>query len=542
MITFPVVGSPRPTKLGRYELITELGRGGMAQLYLGRLAGLGGFSKLVAIKHILPHLSSDRRFVDMFVNEGRIAARLAHPNICQVFELGEDRDHLYLVMEYLAGVTWEQLAGVLDRSDPYRIMRVVAGVIAQTCNGLHYAHDHHVIHRDVSPQNLFVTIDGTCKLLDFGVSRVRTDDRTTRSGIVKGKLAYMPPEQIRGEDVDARADVFALGVVVWEGLTGGRLYERSTDFQVWRAIMEDDPPALAAARPEFAELDPIVRRALARNRDERFATVNEFGDALVETASRRWGVATTAELAALVRGTCAATLAEREQLIARLEAVDPSGHPIDDAEADAGDTLLDSRSPGDSLELRGASVAIDDSPSRRRSRRRVWIGIGAVAACVAAIAIAIGWPTSDPDRPRLARRPAQVSDPPRGTPTPPTPTPTPTPTPAPTPAPAPVTANKPAGLAKATRPAPRSTAANPTTAPAPPPPPPTTAKLGFYTVDSTPYATIYIDGARRDQTPVFRMSLAAGKHAVRAVLADGRERTFEITIVGGEEVTGRLAW
>nr|MBA3452247.1 protein kinase [Deltaproteobacteria bacterium] len=170
------MGIPQIETVGRFELLIELAKGGMAELYLGRLQGIGGFSKLFAIKRILPHLAQDKVFVEMFLNEGRIAAHLSHPNVCQVHELGEAEGNLFLAMEYLDGASWDALIRDQPRTHPdnAQTLRLVAGVIAQACEGLHYAHelrDHDgtptpVIHRDVSPQNLFVTIDGACKVLD----------------------------------------------------------------------------------------------------------------------------------------------------------------------------------------------------------------------------------------------------------------------------------------------------------------------------------------------------------------------------------------
>ncbi|MEO8701114.1 MAG: serine/threonine-protein kinase [Kofleriaceae bacterium] len=459
-------------RLGRYELISELGRGGMAELYLARLGGAGGFSKLVAIKRILPQLSSDPRFVEMFLNEGRIAARLSHPNLCQVFELGEDAHQLYLVMEYLEGAAWDALIPVIPRAGGAALPVAVA-VIGQICDGLQYAHDSRVVHRDVSPQNLFVTIDGACKVLDFGVSKLKTDERMTRSGIVKGKLSYMPPEQIRGEDVDARADVFAIGVVLWETLTGKRLFARSTDFLVWRAIMEEAIPPVSAFEPAYGPaLDAVVARALARDRADRYGSIRELAEDLRRIARP----CTAMELAALVRRLCA---------------------PHEVSVVDARDTLLDR----------------EVTPVPRR--RAVWpwfVGVLGALAVAAVIAIVVATLV----RSHLEAGVALPLPPP-----PPPPVVVVAPPPLPPPAPAPVE-------------------------PAPPPPAPdvrpSRAKPGYYSVDSQPYATIAIDNVRRDQTPVFRLPLAPGRHSVRATLADGRHRTFAITVVSGRELVGTLAW
>ncbi|MDQ3367037.1 MAG: serine/threonine protein kinase, partial [Myxococcota bacterium] len=286
--------APRQDSMGRYELLIELGRGGMAELFLGRLQGAGGFAKLVAIKRILPHLAQDKQFKEMFLNEGRIAAHLSHPNVCQVFELDEVDDELFLAMEYLDGVSWDHLVRELPRdagspeSAPDARLSLTVGVLAQAAEGLHYAHGLRdiegqltpVIHRDVSPQNLFVTIDGVCKVLDFGVSKMMTDGPRTRSGVIKGKLPYMAPEQIRGEELDARADVFALGVCAWEALAGVRLFERATDFMIGKAITEEDVPSITTHWPDCPPaVDAVIRRALDRDRERRQATARELGTA-----------------------------------------------------------------------------------------------------------------------------------------------------------------------------------------------------------------------------------------------------------------------
>ncbi|MBA3392843.1 MAG: protein kinase [Deltaproteobacteria bacterium] len=314
------MAAPRQDRIGRYELLIELGRGGMAELFLGRLLGAGGFAKLVAIKRILPHFAQDQQFKEMFLNEGRIAAQLSHPNVCQVFELAEIDDELVLAMEYLDGVTWDVLVAA---SPPgAETLRIATGVLAQAAEGLHYAHTLRdvegnptpVVHRDVSPQNLFVTVDGICKVLDFGVSKMMTDGPRTRSGVIKGKLPYMAPEQIRGEPIDGRADVFSLGVCAWEALAGARLFDRETDFMIWKAITEEDVPAIATRWPECPPaVDAVIRRALDRDREQRPATARDFATALREAAGT---IAAAPEIADAVRLRCGEQLARRASEVA----------------------------------------------------------------------------------------------------------------------------------------------------------------------------------------------------------------------------------
>ncbi|MDQ3337681.1 MAG: protein kinase [Myxococcota bacterium] len=357
--------APREERIGRYELLIELGRGGMAELFLGRLHGAGGFAKIVALKRILPHLAQDKQFKEMFLNEGRIASNLSHPNVCQVFELDEADDELYLAMEYLDGVSWDHLCRELATGN--FAMRLAVGVIGQACEGLHYAHSYRdlegntvqVVHRDVSPQNLFVTVAGVCKVLDFGVSKVMTDGPRTSSGVIKGKLPYMAPEQIRGESIDGRADIFALGVCMWEALTMQRLFDRPTDFMIWKAITEEDVPSVLVHWPECPPaLDAVVRRALDRDPDKRFATAREFAEAL--RAASGLPPCTHAEIAESVKLRCGERILERQRQVATAV----SSRRLD---------LLDSaqtqkRPVANSMEIRQQSVTLDLRTEGRRAR------------------------------------------------------------------------------------------------------------------------------------------------------------------------------
>ena len=215
----------------------------MAEIFLARLLRDGGFEKLVCIKRILPHLANDPQFVAMFLDEARVVARISHPNACQVFELGAISGQYYIAMEYLAGVPLAAFRRKEDypgAPDP----QLVAGFGMQACEGLHHAHQLKgstgqqlgVVHRDISPQNLFVTLDGIVKVLDFGIAKVQDQSVRTSTGAVKGTYCYMAPEQLRGERVDRRADVWALGTVLWETLAQKHLFKRDTLFLTFQAI------------------------------------------------------------------------------------------------------------------------------------------------------------------------------------------------------------------------------------------------------------------------------------------------------------------
>ena len=514
-----MIGRPH-TRFGRYELLVEIGRGGMAELFLGRLTARGGFEKLVAIKRILPHLSLDERFVAMFLNEGRIAARLAHPNVCQVFELGDVDGELFLAMEYLEGVSLDELAAALPR-DPVLRVRLAANVIVQACEGLHYAHelrDAHgavtpVVHRDISPHNLFVTIEGVCKLLDFGVSKVVTDADQTRSGLIKGKLTYMPPEQVRSEAIDARVDVFAMGVVLWELLAGERLFLRESDFLILKAIMEDPIPSVCTRAPALsAELDAVIMRALERDRAQRTPTIRALADQLLLAAAPFGGPLPAAELAAMVRSQCSAKLAERSRLLALGEATRVSP-PVD--------MFVPEPSVTHSVQLRGGSIRL-----KRPGRRRRWIplaALGGALAIAAGVVVATRSPPTEAPAPSIASVTTFDAAPSVD-------------------AALPVDAAPPLDASEDLA----QIELQPTPAPPPAPPRkvrPVAAEPGFYSVDSDPYATIYIDGKRIDQTPLFKRSLPSGTHRVRAVREDGKSRTFTIRINPGQHVSsGTLRW
>src|SRR5690606_25283104 len=224
-------------RLGRYELVARLAQGGMGEIFLARLEGAAGFSKLYAIKRILPQFASDGRFRKMLIGEATIASKMAHSNICQVHELGESDGQLYIVMEYLEGVTLLPLLRACSKRSRPLELGFVASVLSQICDALHYAHELKdrdgqsldLIHRDVTLANVFVCESGTAKVLDFGIARVK-DTQGTQTGTVKGKYAYMAPEQLRGEAISRRVDVFALGVVAFEMLALRRLFQRQTDY------------------------------------------------------------------------------------------------------------------------------------------------------------------------------------------------------------------------------------------------------------------------------------------------------------------------
>jgi eukaryotic-like serine/threonine-protein kinase len=273
-----------PERLGRYQVLGHLATGGMAEILLARLEGPGGFQKVVVLKRVLPHLARKAEFRRMFVDEARIVASLRHPNIVQVQELGRDGDELFLVMEYLEGESVARLVRRVQSNGPSLDYAIAAHIIANACAGLHAAHEYvadgvpqHLVHRDVSPQNLFVTYDGAVKVLDFGVAKAVGRYTNTTTGQVKGKFAYMAPEQCLAEAVDRRTDVFALGILLWEATTGQRLFQRDNELLVFKAICEEPIRKPSHAVPDYPPvLENIVMRALERDRSQRYGSAAEM--------------------------------------------------------------------------------------------------------------------------------------------------------------------------------------------------------------------------------------------------------------------------
>ena len=266
----------------------------MGEIFLARLEGAAGFEKLFVVKRILPHLADDARFRQMLISEAQIAAKMAHANICHVYELGETAGQLYIVMEYLEGVTLLPLLRRASKQQAHLELGFVAAVVTQTCDALHYAHELKdrdgemlgLVHRDVTPSNIFLTDSGVAKVLDFGIAKARGASAKTEDGAVKGKYAYMAPEQLRGGAIDRRVDLFALGVVMYEMVALRRLFQRKTDYLTFRAVMEQPIPDIRRYRPEIP--DPIANvlvRALDREPATRFDSARQLGDAMLDALS-----------------------------------------------------------------------------------------------------------------------------------------------------------------------------------------------------------------------------------------------------------------
>jgi len=280
------VDEKTPTsRFGKYTLIAHLATGGMAEIYLAKQLGIAGFEKLLVIKRILPHLAREDMFVQMFLDEARIAARLNHQNVVQIYDLGRVDTQYFIAMEYLEG---ESLASMMRQARKlHRPLSpwLAAGIALQVSEGLHHAHTMlgpdgeplSLVHRDVNPQNVFVLYSGGVKLVDFGIAKATNRFHHTTTGTLKGKYGYMSPEQIMSLPLDCRSDVYSAGVVLWEMLTGRKLFRQSSELEILKAITELDPPPPSSVLTSTPSgLDEITMRALKRSRDLRYQSAGEM--------------------------------------------------------------------------------------------------------------------------------------------------------------------------------------------------------------------------------------------------------------------------
>jgi serine/threonine protein kinase/ABC-type branched-subunit amino acid transport system substrate-binding protein len=400
---------------GRYRLIADVGRGGMSDVYLAVTEGTEAaarFQKLLVIKMLKPELSEDSEFVAMFLNEARLAARLNHPNVVQTIEVGEAGGRYFLAMEYLEG---QPLHRVLRHNDARARLGLDMRLhmLIQALAGLHYAHERRdydgspldIVHRDVSPANLFVTYEGNVKLMDFGIAKARDSNSETRVGVFKGKAAYVAPEQARGESVDRRADVYSVGVVLWELLTGRRLWSGLTQIEMLRRVVAGDIATPRSVDPRIpAELEEICMKALAFRKEDRFSTAAVLATDLESFARRSFPPVAGREIGSVLS---LAFTEDRDRIRDVIE-TSLSHHPMPNSSlpslhltADPGRSL----SPGDSSDEnsalgREASLPITETMSRepvaatvsgtvvKRTPMGRTLGVIAAVALVAASGVA----------------------------------------------------------------------------------------------------------------------------------------------------------
>ena len=372
-----------PRRVGRYAIFDEFAHGGMASVHLGRACGAAGFSRTVAVKQLHPPYSRDQSFIAMLMDEASLTARIHHPNVVSTLDVCELDGELLVVMEYVLGVPLSVLTepGREDGSpiDP----RLASAIMVAVLRGLHAAHEAHdeqgqplgIVHRDVSPQNVLVSADGIARVIDFGVAKAARRIQQTQDGTIKGKMGYSAPEQLFGEDVDRRADVYSAAVMLWELLVGERLF-----------VGRDGQPALlvslrtAVDPPSFrrrglpSALDGIVLRALEQTPQNRFRTAEDMADAIVDAID----IASNRELAQWVDERAGDILSERRAELARVEAV-------------SFDSIPPLPQPTD-LDSASVNVVAEPLPTEEEARpRRTWVVAVAGALAGAAIAAFAAW-------------------------------------------------------------------------------------------------------------------------------------------------------
>jgi serine/threonine-protein kinase len=513
--SFPAASALTPGyKLDRYELLCPLAQGGMASVWLARLQGKHGFEKLVAIKTILPHFAADARFRQMFLDEARIASRIEHANVAQILDLGEQHDVLYLVMEWVEGDALSKLSRAVEKDGQLIPLGIILRILADACAGLHAAHElcdaagHplHVVHRDVSPQNILVNTKGVVKVIDFGVAKAR--DRhadETSSGILKGKIQYMAPEQAVGKPVDRRADVWAIGAILYRMLSGRAPFEAENQLATLHLLSSGVPPA--PLPPQVPKpVAAVIRRALTYDAAHRYATASELQVALEAAMRATQSMTRASDVAAYVGERLASRAAARKEAIAlamksatershiakvlqtntemgsgvgRIEPTDQTlAAPVAPAGKQDVETIVlakeSTAAPGESSigTLASASIdAIDRARPHRLSKRNVAIGAAALAVGFAATLLLTRSPSAGPTAPAAAPA-SEVTASPAPSAAPPEPTPPPiAPLPAtsvgePSPPPPPSSPSRAAPAPK--RPAPRPVVVRPRTeAPAP---------------------------------------------------------------------------
>jgi len=278
-----------PQTFGKYYLVDHIATGGMAEIFKAKTFGHGGFENLLVIKRILPHIGEKQDFVDMFIDEAKISVALQHPNIVRIYDFGKILDNYFIAMECVDGKDVRQLLRQLARGRRYLPFRFAAFIALETCKGLQYAHAksdmdgtcYGIVHRDISPSNVLVSYEGETKVADFGIAKAESNAYETKDGVLKGKFEYMSPEQTTGEALDARSDLFSMGIILFEMVTGRRLFKTDSDTATLKKIRDEDVIAPSVMKPDVPPaLEAIILKALTRDRDQRYQSAEEMAEDL----------------------------------------------------------------------------------------------------------------------------------------------------------------------------------------------------------------------------------------------------------------------
>ena len=447
-------------RLGKYELLSRLGVGGMAELFIARTTAQHGFEKLVALKRILASHADDDQFIQMLLAEARLAATLHHPNIAQVYDVGEVDGTYFFTMEYVFGQDLRKIVRAIQGRGIWLAPELILQVIIGTASGLHYAHEKEgsdgellgLVHRDVSPSNILVSHDGGVKLVDFGIARISAMQSNTAAGALKGKVPYMSPEQCRGDPLDRRSDIFSLGIMLWELTTRRRLFAGENDVAIAGKICNVDAPRPSTLVADYPpELEAIVLKALARDRNARYSTAQELQLDLEEYARDQRLLLSSARLAAFMGDLFAdqikATKADIRQQIAShtgmfavtTEDSSPGAAAVVAStqapklpapRPDTNDATWADAHPGEPQELNHTDIEMSAPP---RPGRRLWLGLAGGAALLLTVTMAMRGGDQPTPGPTLEPTPAVapvvvpvVSTPPAPPVEPVVPAPTPT--------------------------------------------------------------------------------------------------------------------
>ena len=403
VLTDPFSTSLAGRRLGRYEVLARLASGGMAAVYVARALGVAGFERLFAVKVLHPHLAHEQEFITMFLDEARLAARIRHPNVVPTIDISDTQDAgYYLVMDYIEG---DHLGALLQKA--YKLgsrlpAPIALRIVADALEGLAAAHaltDEtgrriNLVHRDVSPHNVMVSTDGIARITDFGVAKAEVRlMSTTRQGQFKGKLAYMAPEHASTGDADQRSDLFSAGIILWECLTGRRLFRAENQAATLNKICIEPIPMPSAVDPALAVFDPVLERALARDPADRYQTAEEFAEAVEAHADLLGGLANQRAVGKLVREYAADKIERDRELIRTSVAEIASTHPAGTIpEAMAMPTFAQAMAP-EPVEPPvfapappiQAPVAIEREVEESGPRYGLWV-LGALAAVAVAVA------------------------------------------------------------------------------------------------------------------------------------------------------------
>lgn len=409
----PSPSPPHPLRIGRYEILRKLARGGMAELYLARSVGVEGFQKPVALKRMRPELADKPDEVRLFLDEARLMARFQHPNLVHAYDVVAQDGQYFFVMEFVQGKDLADIYQAAQQQAEAIPLDVVLGIMIDVAEGLQYAHDladehgqpMHVVHRDISPSNVLVSRNGHVKLIDFGIAKstARTGDKTI-TGVVKGKVRYMSPEQCRGEPLDRRSDVFALGVILWELTVGRRLYPKVQPAAVISTVLFDPVPRPSSIHPGFPEeLEALIMRALEKERDARYPDARSLQINLAAYAQQS-GLTTLPH----PRSAFLDRLFPAESTAALSEAVF-AAHPTQAFVVEEGSlsysivasTNAEPIHEVDFTDEDVAATAEADPTKRPKTRPPAWV-YAAVVGLLGLTAFAIGLWTSDPATPAHA--------------------------------------------------------------------------------------------------------------------------------------------